>query len=80
MNFKQINVVDVRDMPMDVEAWCVEQEISTHYQDDVAMIENDGNPFAEWLNENGYKWKNDCNPNSEPECDYFAILATQVLL
>lgn len=77
MKFKQITVIDARDMPHDVEEWCIDYEISTHYKNDVAQIENDGNPFAEWLNSEGYEWNRSSNNGGDTvNCDYIAILAT----
>lgn len=32
--------------------YCLNQGISTHYQSDVAWIENDNNPIAKFLNSN----------------------------
>ncbi len=70
--FEKITLVCATDMPRDVLQYCVEQEISTHYQDSIAVIADNGNPFAEWLKENGYKFKK-TNAN---EGDYIAIIAT----
>ena len=52
-----ITVVDARDIPDEVSDYLTEQDISTHYQNDIAQVEDDGNPFAEWLKENGYVFK-----------------------
>ena len=43
-------------MPNDVLDYCLEQDISTHYQNDIAYINNDGNPFATWLRTQGYEF------------------------
>lgn len=37
--------------------WLTEQEVSTHYNNDITCVENDNNPFAIWLKENGYEFK-----------------------
>lgn len=46
--------VDARDFPPAVDDYCVDKEISTHYQNDVVYIEDDGNVFAEWLKSIGF--------------------------
>jgi len=49
-----IPVVEAKDMPSDVIDYCVDQEWSTHSQNDIVQLYDDGNPFAEWLKANGY--------------------------
>lgn len=44
-----IPYVDAIHFPTEVENWCIDNDIKTHYDNDVACIEDDGNPFAEWL-------------------------------
>ena len=51
--------VHATQMPKDVEDWCVDHDISTHYQNDITYIENDGNPFANWLKDMGYVFGDD---------------------
>ena len=53
---KMIPMIDACDLPGDVEDYCVENEIQTHYQNDVAFVEDDGNVFAEWLKEIGIEF------------------------
>ena len=53
---KMIPMIDACDLPSDVEDYCVTNEIQTHYQNDVAFIDNDGNVFAEWLKEIGVEF------------------------
>jgi len=53
----QITCVNATEMPSEAIDYCVEREISTHYQNDIIFLENDGNPFAKWLISNGYKFK-----------------------
>ena len=53
---KMIPCIDVCDMPNEVEDYCVRSEISTHYQNDVAFVKDDGNVFAEWLKELGVEF------------------------
>jgi len=65
----QIICVDAKDFPREVLNYCIENEIQTHYQNDVALIEDDGNAFAEWLKKQGYKFR-------EKDGDYIAILST----
>lgn len=51
-----VPVVDAIDMPQEVEDYCVEHEINTHYSTELYLIEDDGNVFAEWLKSLGYKF------------------------
>lgn len=51
--YKMIPCVNAGDMPDVVRHWCEDYEYSTHYHNSVAIIEDDGNPFAEWLKEMG---------------------------
>jgi len=48
-----IPTVDARDMPGEVEDYCAEREISTHYQNDIVWVEDDGSPLAEWIKSQG---------------------------
>ena len=44
-------LVHVVDMPQEVEEWCVDQEVSTHYQNDVVIVHHDRreeNPLFQW--------------------------------
>ena len=50
---------DASDMPEEVIEYCVGMEISTHYQNDIMWVDDDGNPMAEWLKENGLKFTDD---------------------
>lgn len=52
-----ITVVDAKDIPMDAQDWLLEMDVSTHCQNDIVQVEDDGNPFAEWLKKNGYEFK-----------------------
>lgn len=54
---EMIPCVNATDMPSEVTDYCVDNEISTHYQNDVAFLGDDGNPFSEWLKKNGYIFK-----------------------
>lgn len=63
-----IILVNAKEMPADVLDYCVDHEISTHYRNDVAMIEDDGNPFAEWLKSKGIHV-----PKSTESPDYILI-------
>jgi len=67
--YTKIACIDARNLPGDVEDYCVDQEISTHYQNDVAIIKDDGNVFSEWLKSKGYKFESESG-------DYVAIIAT----
>jgi len=61
-------VVEAADMPFEVSEYCVDREFSTHYNNDLAMIEDDGNPLAEWLKERGVKL--------DKKYNYVGIIAT----
>jgi hypothetical protein len=65
----QITCVEAKDFPKEVLDYCIENEIQTHYQNDVVLVENDGNPFAKWLRGQGYKFQ-------KMDGDYVAILST----
>jgi len=65
---KMIPCVDAMYMPKNVLEYCVEVEISTHYQHDIAFIEDDGNPLSEWLKEIGFVF--------EKEYETIGIIAT----
>lgn len=68
---KRILFVDASDMPDDVLDYCAEREIQTHYQNDVALIADSGNPFAEWVKrEYGYEF------SDNKYGDYIAIHST----
>ena len=41
------------DFSKELEEWCVDNDIRTHYDDSVAWIENDGNPMWKFLLDNG---------------------------
>lgn len=71
-----IIVVDARDIPAGVSDYLCEREISTHYRNDIAQVEDDGNPFAKWLKENGYIFKYPNDGNEYSWCDHIGILAT----
>jgi len=49
--FKMIPFIGAENMPDEVIDYCGDREISTHYQNDVAFVKDDGNPLAEWLKE-----------------------------
>lgn len=57
MEITYIPTVEAKDMPTNVEDYCVEQDWSTHYQNEIVQLCDDGNPFAEWLKINGYVFK-----------------------
>ena len=45
--------VEAMDFSNEVEEWFLDQDISTHYQNDVVQVEDDGNVFVKWLEQNG---------------------------
>ena len=51
---RTISAVYAADMPEEVIDYCLDHHIETHYQNDIVYIENDDNPFAKWLRENGF--------------------------
>ena len=59
VKFEQITAVDATDMPPEVEEWCLENDVSLHYENSMVQVEDDGNPFANWLKENGFMFKKD---------------------
>lgn len=71
-----ITVVDVRDIPRMAEDYLVDREVSLHSQNGIVQVEDDGNPFAEWLKENGYVFKYHNYKNSNIDFDEIGILAT----
>jgi hypothetical protein len=56
---KMIQSVDCCDMPDEVEDYCIEMEYSTHYQNDIICVEDDGNVLSEWLKSIGFKFDED---------------------
>ena len=69
MIIKTIAMVDAAGMPADVIDYCLDHEIQTHYQNDIAFIADDDNPFATWLRSLGYKFRN-------KDGDWVAIMST----
>lgn len=51
---KMIPMVEASDMPIEVEDFCVAMEWGIHYQGDVVVIQDDRNPFSEWLKQQGF--------------------------
>jgi len=75
MEFATITVVDSRDFPPEVLDYCVEQEISTHYQNDIIQLEDDGNPLMEWLKSQGYVFQH-MHKSPSGDWDDIGIYAT----
>jgi len=72
---KIIPCVEASDMPENVIEWCIDHNYDTHYQNNVAQVYNDDNPFANWLREIGYTFV--CPPSDdENSWDNVAIIAT----
>jgi len=61
IKIKMIPCVDTRDLPADVEDYCIENDISTHCQNDIVTVEDDGNVLAEWLKAQGVNFTNSQN-------------------
>jgi len=57
MTLKSAVVVDARYMPDDVLDYCGDNDITTHCDNALVWIEDDGNPLAEWLKKNGYEFQ-----------------------
>lgn len=60
---RMIHHVDASNFPSDVDDYLVEKEIGTHCEDQIIIVEDDGNPLAEWLKKEGigdytatYEW------------------------
>ena len=53
--FKMIPCVEAADMPPEVIDWCEMHDISTHYNNSVAMCWNDENVFTKWAESIGIK-------------------------
>lgn len=51
-----IPTVEALDMPEEVEDWCDENNIVTHGEHSIVSVDDDGNPFSEWLKEQGFKF------------------------
>jgi hypothetical protein len=66
---KMIPCVQASDMPEEVLMYCIDNEISTHYQNDITVVHDDDSPFAVWLRESGYKF-------TDKYGDYIGIIAT----
>jgi len=69
IDFSTILAINASEMPDDVENYCIVREISTHCDNDLTFIENNDNPFANWLRRSGYKFQNE-------EGDWIGIFAT----
>lgn len=67
---RKITCVDATDFPSEVDDYCTDNEISTHYQSDVVVVSDDGNVFAEWLKKEGHVFED------TKYGDYIAIIAT----
>ena len=66
---EMIPLIDCCGLPDDANEWCIEREISTHYQNDVVSLEDNGNPLAEWLKKDkGFIFKS--------KYEYIALNAT----
>ncbi len=75
-SFKTIITVEAREMPIEVEDWCIDHEYSTHHDNSIAQVYNNNNPFANWLKKNGYKFKAKFSEEDYGEFDEIGIIAT----
>jgi hypothetical protein len=53
---KMIPMVYAGDFPQDVEDYAIDREWGIHYQGDTVCISDDGNPLAEWMKAEGFKF------------------------
>ncbi len=74
--FRTFVIVDATEMPNDVIDYCIDHEISTHYKNDIALICNTNNPFANWLKREGYVFKAKFSKKPYGEGDEIGIIAT----
>lgn len=71
---RKITVVNAAEMPKEVIDYCIDElDTSTHYQNDIVFVENNGNPFAKWLYEGGHDF---IDGFTEREGDWIGIFAT----
>ena len=49
--------VNAEDMPKDVRSWCIDNDISTHYETGLHCVEDDESPLSEWLKSVGFQFK-----------------------
>lgn len=54
---RMVQSVNASDMPVDVDQWCMDNDISTHYVTTMYNVYDDGNVFSEWLKSIGYDFK-----------------------
>lgn len=58
---KLVQCVNASDFPEDVEIYCQDNDIATHYETGLYNITDDGNPLSEWLKSEGYEFKKGVN-------------------
>jgi hypothetical protein len=56
---KMIPLVDVTELPPEAEEWLIEREYNTHYDNDCAHVQNDGNPLSEYIKAQGFVFEKD---------------------
>ncbi len=54
--YSMIPAVEAGDFPPEVEAWFDKHDYSTHYQNEVVWVDDDGNTFATWLKSIGVEF------------------------
>lgn len=74
MKFTKSIVVDAGDLPVEVENWCIEQDISTHYEHSLCIFDKTVplNPLLEWLQNQGVDLREFSNEN----CYYVSMVGT----
>ena len=68
---KMIASVEAMDMPHDVEEQCMENDWPLHCDNGIADVENNDNPFANWLRSMGYEFQ--CKPD---DSDWIGIFGS----
>jgi len=75
IEMETIILVDCTEVPSSIQEYLLDKyEYGCHCDHTVLQIEDDGNPFAEWLKSNGYKFKNKLT--DYPSWDLVALYGT----
>ena len=58
MIIKTVQAINASDIPKDLEdaCWDIDCEFPFHYDTKLICIEDEGNPFVEWLKSQGYQF------------------------
>lgn len=68
---KTIQAINAIDIPRKLEDYCldIDDEFPLHYSNGIVHVEDDGNPFSEWLKKIGYIF-------SEKQINWLAVWGT----